>query len=179
MKILLQLITPTVVLFCGDFLGTSAEEASNCSCAPFHIYSISRPWFPISKLKHTGPIRFHLFLQFVMCSCFRRCPCLNPAVAAAAECFDDPFCCCCCCFFFFFFFFFFLGVVCLCRIELGFLSSCWSWLSCTRAKVKLHFWFTSHKNAGCMLGDLSYHRYYNCWHEVAISLHIHYCPLVI
>ncbi len=46
------------------FLGTSAEEASNCSCAPFHIYLISRPWFPVSKLKYTGPIRFHLFLQF-------------------------------------------------------------------------------------------------------------------
>ncbi len=60
------------------FLGTSAEEASNCSCAPFHIYSISRPRFPVSKLKYTGPIRFHLSLQFCHVQLFPSLSLLEP-----------------------------------------------------------------------------------------------------
>ncbi len=139
MKILLQLITPTVVLFCGDFWGQVQKKLLTAVVHPFTSTQYLAPGFQSPNSNTLGPFASTSFSSFVMCSCFRRCPCLNPA-AAAAECFDDPFCCCCCCYFFFFFF---LGVVCLCRIELGFLSSCWSWLSCTRARVKLHFWFTS------------------------------------
>ncbi len=68
-------------------LGTSAEEASNCSCAPpFHIYSISRPWFPASKLKYTGPIRFHLFfLQFCHVQLFPSLSLLEPGSSSSSS----------------------------------------------------------------------------------------------